>query len=550
MRDRLGVIPVAAALFLLGLAAIGLPVFWAVFLAARDSDVFAPLRTDPGLTSTGRPEGPISIQFFSWVLTARSLATALGIGLGATVIGWPLAWLLRTRGWRFLPLVATPLLLPNYLAFGAYNLLRAPGSTLGDWLERAARGDSGWIPVLAGKLLAGTSLILWSAPLAAMVLAIWLGRIENATLEQLSLDIPKRTFGRTLLVRSRLALPGLVAAIGLVSLLMLGSAIPLHVARLETLTIRVWLAMDLMPTDRQWRAWVVAWPVLVLAVVGAWLIARFATENRSETEQRTGVAPESVRGFGLAIPAAIFAAGALVPLYLFASHLAAMGGVGGLSSFLRVYREQIATSAKIAGFSGAMAGAMMLAAWIGMLAGGWARFLVRASAFLFAFGAIAPGVMLGVWLGVLVRQACPSFSDTPAILVLANLARFGIVPVALGCWLASGESQEQADQRRIDGATGFVGLLRTAIAANWPGLMAGSILVAVLSFHEIESAIVLQPPGVDTLARAILNQLHFARTQEMSAAGILLLGVGFVLGGTTLWWLGRVTQPSRASRVP
>lgn len=533
---------VALALMALGLLTIGLPATWAVSSAIREANLFAPLQTEPGAVLPGGKPEAFVVHFFSWSITIQSIATALGLGICATVIGWPLAWLLRLRGWQFLPLVATPLLLPNYLAFGAYNLLRAPGSVLGDWLERSARGESSWIPVLAGKVLASASLSLWSAPLSAIVLAIWLARVEASTLEQLSLDLPGRWFGRSLLVQCRIAAPGLVAGIGIVTLLMLGSAIPLHVARLETLTIRVWLAMDLLPQDRQWRAWIVAWPLLLLASIGAWMILRFAASGRPEGELRTAIERQPVRRSGLMGPSLVFAAGALVPLYLFASHLAS---VGGLAGFVRVYRDQLINSAGVSAVTGIAAGAMMLAAWMGMLAGGWSKRLVRASVFLFAFGALAPGIMIGVWLAAFVRRTYPALEDSSLILVVAHLARFGIVPIVLGCWVASGEAREQADQRRMDGATGLLGVLRTSIAGNWPALGAAAIMVAILSFHEIECAIVLQPPGVDTFARAILNQLHFARTQELSAAGILLLGVGLVLGGSTLWWLGRTANSNR-----
>lgn len=546
MRDRPGILVVSLALLALGLLTIGFPAAWAIGSAVREANLFAPLQAEPGLASPTGGSAPIELQFFSWTLTLQSIATAFAIGICATAIGWPMAWLLRLGGLRWLPLIATPLLLPNYLAFGAYNLLRAPGSVLGDWLERSARSESGWIPVFAGKVLAFGSLSVWASPLAAIALAIWLARIESSTLEQFSLDVP-RSRGRMLWERCRIAAPGLWAGIALVTMLMLGSVVPLHVARLETLTIRVWLAMDLLPQDRQWRAWVVAWPLLVLAFAGAWMILRMASKEQPEGEQRTSIGRDSIRGEGLLGSVLVFGACALVPLFLFASHLASAGGLIG---FLRVYREQLVTSAEISAAAGAGAGLMMLASWIGMLAGGWSRKITKASVLLFAFGAMAPGVMIGVWLAAFTRRAMPALEDSSLILVIAHLARFGIVPIVLGCWLAAGEARDQGDQRRLDGATGLIGVLRTAIAGNWPALGAGAIAVAILSFHEIECSIVLQPPGVDTFARAILNQLHFARTQELSAAGIVLLSVGLVLGGSTLWWLGRWAMPARSVVTP
>lgn len=540
MKDRPGVILVAAALLCFALLAVGGPVVWAAASALRETDLFAPLKTDPGQIVSNTPSETFELHFFSWSLTLRTIATALGIGLCSTVLGWPLAWLLRLRGWRFLPLVATPLLLPNYLAFGAYNLLRAPGTMLGDWLEKAARGDSGWIPVFAGKALAAASLSLWAAPLGAIVLAIWLARIETSTLEQLSLDAPGRV--RSLGARLRLGAPGVVASVAIVTLLMLGSVIPLHVARLETLTIRVWLAMDLLPQDRQWRAWITAWPMLLFALIGAWLFWRLSWWNRPEVELRTSVRRESIRGDSLIWPVVIFAMGALLPLGLFAFHLASAGGLIG---FVRIYSEQLINSAEIAAVTGLAAALFMLAAWIGMLSGPASRTLVRFALFIFAFGALAPGIMIGVWLLAFVRRFCPALEDSATILAIAHLVRFGVVPIVLGCWLASGEAREQSDQRRLDGATGVIGVLRAAISGNWAALGAAAVIVAILSFHEIECSIELQPPGIDTFARAIINQLHFARTQELSAAGLILLGVGLVVGGVTLWALSRNAGFSR-----
>lgn len=519
---------------------VGGPVVWAVLSALPEADLLAPLKTDPGQIVSGTPSEAFELHFFSWSLTLRTLATAIGIGLCSTLLGWPLAWVLRLRGWRFLPLIATPLLLPNYLAFGAYNLLRAPGTFLGDWLEKAARGDSGWIPVFAGKALAAASLSLWAAPLAGITLAIWLARIETSTLEQLRLDAPGRV--RACLARIGLGMPGIAAAIAIVTLLMLGSVIPLHVARLETLTIRVWLAMDLLPQDRQWRAWITAWPMLLFALFGAWLLWRLSDWNRPDVELRTEVRHESLAGDSIAGAVVIFAAGSIVPLVLFARHLASAGGLVG---FVRIYQDQLTNSVQIAAATGLAALLFMLAAWIGMLSGPVSKLLVRFALLVFAFGALAPGIMIGVWLAAFVRRFCPALEDSAAILTIAHLVRFGVVPIALGCWLAAGEAREQSDQRRLDGASGVFGVLKTAVAGNWAALGAGGAIVAILSFHEIECSIELQPPGIDTIARAILNQLHFARTQELSAAGLILAGSGLVAGGVTLWALSRSAGFSR-----
>ena len=224
---------------------------------------------------------------------------------------------------------------------------------------------------------------------------------------------------------------------------------------------------------------------------------------------------------------AVAALGALVPGVLLALHLARDGG---LFEFIRNYQQPLLTSGGIALVVGAASAALMLLAWLGTLAGGVSKRLVQAALAFFAAGAIMPGVMLGMWIAHAVRTLVPMLEDSAAVLVLAHLARFGVVPVALGCLLAGIESRDARDQRTLDGVRSLGALWAAAITGNARALFAAAVIGGVLSLHEIEATVILQPPGVDTLARAVLNQLHFMRTQEFSAAGVILLALGVASG--------------------
>ncbi len=73
-----------------------------------------------------------------------------------------------------------------------------------------------------------------------------------------------RTLGRAL-VR-----PSMLRSILVIGLVMLGSAVPLHVARVETYAIWVWMTLDEHPGE-PWRAWVVAWPLVAVATAAGWV---------------------------------------------------------------------------------------------------------------------------------------------------------------------------------------------------------------------------------------------------------------------------------------
>src|SRR5690606_38286480 len=74
-------------------------------------------------------------------LLGLTLGVAGIIALLATTIALPAAW--ATRTWRGPALVAllVPMLLPSYLAYSGWGLLRAPGTALGDWLMMGGWGD-------------------------------------------------------------------------------------------------------------------------------------------------------------------------------------------------------------------------------------------------------------------------------------------------------------------------------------------------------------------------------------------------------------------------
>ena len=69
------------------------------------------------------------------------------------------------------------------------------------------------------------------------------------------------------------------------------------------------------------------------------------------------------------------------------------------------------------------------------------------------------------------------------------------------------------------------------------------VAMGLLSLYEIESSVIVQPPGVENLSRRLLSLLHFSRDEQLSAAAVWLVGMGLVpavgAGVALAWGLSR-----------
>ncbi len=511
---RAGIQHVASALLLvIAASSAGIPIFGVVLGIAESTP--APAHDAP----------PLRVD---WTRLARSLAEAAQIGILATLLGWPAAWAARRLPARWLGVLLVPMLMPSYLAFIGWSQLRAPGFWIGDFLMRGpAAGGANWWPVAAARVCAIGGLVLWSWPLAMLILSIRVRRIHPDVLDSLWMEPAgglRRAF--TLLNMCRRAL---AATAGAVSLVMLGSAVPLHIAQLETYAIETWRLLDLAPASGHWRVWAAAWPLIVIALLGAALITA-----RTTRDERSGV-PEMSRRLsgphGVAVTALIWVMAVLLPGGLMAMDL---GGWHAFGSFWRSHAGALGVSAAVALAVATVGGVLSMSVWIGL--SGWNRRTSRALARATLGVLIAAALMPGVLIGSATNAAWTTLgadSDAAALtsLVLAHVARLGFIGALVGWWAHRAESSDERSMRLIDGAD----TLRGWLGASWPTqagpVLAGALATGLLSLHEIESAVMLQPPGLDSFARQMLQLLHYNRVRDLSAAVVTVLVIGLLLSG-------------------
>jgi ABC-type Fe3+ transport system permease subunit len=502
------------------------------------------------------------------------------IGMLAMALAWPAAWVIGRGGGggRWSLLLMAPLLLPQYLVYSGWDLLRDPGSSVGDWLAR----QPGWMSIWAGYALAVGGMALWAWPIAVIPLAAGIRRLGAPALEAARLET--RSGARMARVVVGQMRGAVLASAGLVALVCLGSAVPLHLAQIPTHAIELWLLLDLTPPGERWRVWLAAWPLGVLAVVGAGVVVLVARAGEGSDRPlgeeapppRAGRAPgvgaprspvgvagaaggsEVVAGKGVAwsrprwhgvgvLAWGIWVLATLVPLGLYLR----VTSVGAIGRFLGEMGRAIGASVQVAGL--VAAGAMGLCVAVAAMASAGRRWRRVALALVgvMAVAGLVPGALLGsvtlrAWSAAAVGWAGAAggwVADSLVIVALAHLARFGVVAALVGWWLGRLEPRELGEIRALEGA-GVGGWLR---AAGWPmapGALAAGVACFALSFHEIEAAVIVAPPAIGQgLPAMMLDFLHRTYLERLGAGAVLMLGVGLGAGALCAWLGGRLFLP-------
>lgn len=148
-----------------------------------------------------------------------------------------------------------------------------------------------------------------------------------------------------------------------------------------------------------------------------------------------------------------------------------------------------------------------------------------------------PGVLLGIALIKLFnRPALAAFYQSAGIVVVALLVRY----VAIGWTVTRGAlaaaDRDLVDTARLLGAEGWR-LFRLAL---WPqiapALLAAWYVVYLLCLWDVETLVLVQPPGAETLALKIFNLLHYGHAAQVNALCLALLALAALPGLAWLLW--------------
>ncbi|MCL5279338.1 MAG: SMP-30/gluconolactonase/LRE family protein [Planctomycetes bacterium] len=438
----------------------------------------------------------------------RTCVLAGVVAATAVLLGWLPGKLLGTSGAHtglLLLLLLLPLVLPQYVLYYAWTLLLSPTTQLGRLL--ASRPD---LARLVGVVTSTGVLIGWYWPLAALVLAqgwrsidgrIWEGAALEATRSQVLRHVALPLLSRTTLL-----------AFGVCFVLSLSEFAAFHLAGVQTVGTELAVLYELTgaaaPVARA------AWPVTLPALLAALALTLSSHHWMPAT---VTVKPSTVGSRSLAWTALLLllVVSWLAPVVLLVANVTTWQP---FRQFLMLHVDDLAWSLLTAGVAALLAYLIAL--------GGFccskrrtATLLVCGTTFLAMF---LPASLSAVSLLKLSGSVAPNVRNW--FLVSAGQAsRFAGLALVLLLLMRYPDRRQLAEMASLDGASPLRAWRHVHLPRVWPVLAGTFLLVTMLAFAELPATMILLPAGLPNFAQRLLNQMHYARDQQVIASCLILM---------------------------
>ena len=461
----------------------------------------------------------------------RSFALAAVIAATAVFLGWVPGRLLgtcRTRKDLLLLLLLMPLVLPRYVLYYAWTLLLSPTTELGAYLS----GKPG-LARFVGAFSSSLVLILWYWPLAALLLAQGWRNIEKAIWDCASLDAGGLGIFRKITL-PLLARP-LFLAFGVCFVLSVSEFATFHLAGVETVGTELAVLYELTGSaSYPARA---AWPVGAAALVLAIALGK-SSRSWVQPAAALGTVEFESQGSRWIVLFALIGVSLIAPLALLIGN---MTDTQALQQFFRLHLDELGWSLAIAAAAAGLAyliafGALSLERIGGYCVWGPCRLsslIVRTTIFLAMF---VPASLVAVsLLKMLAACNAPMALRQSWYVVSAGQAgRFAGVALILLLLTRYAHERHLSEMASLDGASRPKMWWYVHLPHTWPVLVGTFILIVMFGITELSATMVLLPAGLPNYAQRLLNQMHYARDQQVIASCLVLICLFLVMAAVVV----------------
>jgi len=137
-----------------------------------------------------------------------------------------------------------------------------------------------------------------------------------------------------------------------------------------------------------------------------------------------------------------------------------------------------------------------------------------------------PGVLIGIALiKIFNRPVLVAFYQSIGICLLALVIRYFALAWTAARQAIAGVDSDLIDAARLEGASRWQMFRFVVWPQIAPQMCAAWYVVYLLCLWDVESLVIIQPPGGETLALKIFNLLHYGHAAQVNALCLALLGV-------------------------
>lgn len=466
-------------------------------------------------------KGAVELDADFYRVLWRSFGLACLVGVAAVLLGI-LPGMLFGAGGKYdvlvLFLLLLPLVMPRYVLYFAWSLLLTPTTALGRMLSADTATAR-----MVGAMTSVFVLMSWYWPLATLIIGQARRNIGRELIDDARLDLGK--FGVFRRVMLPLLMPSILTAFGVCFVMVLSEFTTFHLAGIRTVGTE--LAVIYQMTGSEAGVVSACWPVILAAVIVAAVFA-FKTRSWSLEASAPGDGASESQRLGWFVLIALLIISIVIPISLFFYNLE------GLSVFTRLIQLHYDDILWSAGISSVCAIMSCLIAAAGLGIGGEGRltrvfgFLVASTIFVMLF---MPASMAAVSLLRVLSASdlTAGIRESWLIVPAGQAARFAAPALILLVFMRAQRDRRLTEAGEMDGADGFQIWWYIHFPRVWRVFAGVFIMIFMFSLTEISATMVLLPAGLPNFAQRLLNQMHYARDQQVIASCLVLISVFLAL---------------------